>query len=249
MLGRQGHTLVHATNGLEALDAMAGRKFDIVLMDIQMPEMDGFEATARIRQMEKVSAQHTRIVAMTAHAMAGDRERCLAGGMDDYVSKPIRREELQRVLGEVQSAAGARISATDEASVHTHAELREICDSDDDLVAELIALFRSDTPQLLDVLRAAVARCDAPGLASGAHKLLSSLGAFGAMHASELVRELEQQGREADLQGAEARIANVEREIDTIQACLARYPSHAAPVPFQTAGNRTADRRTKKLAS
>ncbi|HSH38689.1 MAG TPA: response regulator, partial [Chthoniobacterales bacterium] len=194
ILGRRGHTLVHASNGLEAVDAFTAQKFDVILMDIQMPEMDGFEATARIREIESATGQHTPIVAMTAHAMAGDRERCLAAGMDDYVSKPIGAEELDRVLGAIPSSRGAPARPPAEASVHTHAHLRDICDGDDELVAELIALFRSDTPQLLEVLRGAAQRRDAAGVAAGAHKLLSSLGAFGATHASDMVRQLEQQG-------------------------------------------------------
>ncbi|MCA1594437.1 MAG: response regulator [Acidobacteria bacterium] len=224
ILGRKGHTLVHASNGLEAVDAFTAQKFDLILMDIQMPEMDGFEATARIREIESATGQHTTIVAMTAHAMAGDRERCLAGGMDDYLSKPIVAEDLKRVLGAIESSGAVPTRARDHASVHTHAELRDICDGDDELVAELIALFRSDTPQLLEVLRSAAKRCDAAGLAAGAHKLLSSLGAFGAMHASKMVRQLEQQGRLEELDGAEEEIRKIEREIDTIHARLADYP-------------------------
>jgi CheY-like chemotaxis protein len=223
ILSRKGHTLVHAANGLEAVDAFTAQKFDVILMDIQMPEMDGFAATARIREIEKTTGRHTPIVAMTAHAMAGDRERCLAAGMDDYISKPIRAAELQRVLGGVDSSASVPPAATRQASVHTHAELREICDGDDELVADLIALFRTDTPQLLEVLRAAVTKRDAAGVAAGAHKLLSSLGAFGAMHASDLVRQLEQQGQQGTLNGAEERVANVAREIDRIHSSLARY--------------------------
>jgi two-component system sensor histidine kinase/response regulator len=94
-----------AGNGLEAVEMAAGKRFDVILMDIQMPQMGGFDATQHIRAQD--GQRHTPIIAMTAHAMAGDRERCLAAGMDGYVSKPIRVPELLRALGESQQKQGA----------------------------------------------------------------------------------------------------------------------------------------------
>ena len=93
-LEKRGHTVVVAESGRQALDAWRKQPFDLILMDVQMPEMDGFEATALIREQEKSGAKHVPIIAMTAHAMVGDRERCLAAGMDDYVSKPINTTDL-----------------------------------------------------------------------------------------------------------------------------------------------------------
>ena len=98
LLEKRGHRVVVAINGKEALAALEKETFDIVLMDVQMPEMDGFEATAAIRKKEKSNRQHQIIVAFTAHAMKGDHEKCLAGGMDGYLSKPIRPQELDEVL-------------------------------------------------------------------------------------------------------------------------------------------------------
>jgi len=98
ILARDGHQLEFADNGRDAVQRVAVGDFDVVLMDVQMPEMDGFEATAAIRASEEGSDRHLRIVAMTAHAMDGDREKCLAAGMDDYVSKPIRRADLITAL-------------------------------------------------------------------------------------------------------------------------------------------------------
>jgi two-component system sensor histidine kinase/response regulator len=98
LLEKRGHTVTVAANGKEALDALQNHTFDLVLMDVQMPEMDGFEATAAIRELEKKSGEHLLVIAMTAHAMVGDRERCLAAGMDDYMTKPIRPEELNEML-------------------------------------------------------------------------------------------------------------------------------------------------------
>jgi CheY-like chemotaxis protein len=98
LLTKRGHSVTVVNNGREAIDALARGEFDLVLMDVQMPEMDGFEATAAIRAMERDTGRHVRIVAMTAHAMSGDRDRCLAAGMDDYLSKPIDKRSLYQVV-------------------------------------------------------------------------------------------------------------------------------------------------------
>ncbi len=99
LLEKAGHRVRVTGNGKEALAALEREAFDLVLMDVQMPEMGGFEATGIIREREKGSGRHVPVIAMTAHAMKGDRERCLAAGMDDYLAKPVQREELLRVLG------------------------------------------------------------------------------------------------------------------------------------------------------
>jgi two-component system, sensor histidine kinase and response regulator len=107
LLEKQGHTIQLAVNGREALNALAVGDFDVVLMDAQMPEMDGFEATAHLRGKEAGTGRRLPIIAMTAHAMKGDRERCLEAGMDGYVSKPIRMDELNRAIEAVVLAASA----------------------------------------------------------------------------------------------------------------------------------------------
>lgn len=97
-LEKAGHSVVIADNGLRALECLAAEKFDVVLMDVQMPEMDGFEAVARIREVEKASGRHQLVIAMTAHAMSGDRERCLEAGMDEYLPKPFDPKLLHELL-------------------------------------------------------------------------------------------------------------------------------------------------------
>jgi CheY-like chemotaxis protein len=111
LLEKRGHRVVVAANGLEALAALKKESFELVFMDVQMPEMDGIEATVAIREEEKRSGEHVPVIALTAHAMKGDREKCLAAGMDGYLTKPIRPPELDEVLEEYVKSRGARTGA------------------------------------------------------------------------------------------------------------------------------------------
>jgi CheY-like chemotaxis protein len=113
LLAKRGHRVVLAQNGREALEALEKQAFDIVLMDLQMPEMDGFEATQLIREKEKASGAHLAIIALTAHAMKGDEEQCLACGMDGYVTKPIKLEELFSVVENVVPGISRRSEPKD----------------------------------------------------------------------------------------------------------------------------------------
>ena len=114
LLEKHGHSVVTAGNGRQALERLENESFDLVLMDVQMPEMDGFEATAAIRKKEEATGNHLPIVAMTAHAMEGDRERCLAAGMDGYVSKPIIAKELFREVEKAISTPSVRASPSNQ---------------------------------------------------------------------------------------------------------------------------------------
>jgi CheY-like chemotaxis protein len=223
ILEKAGHALVHVSNGREAVEAFSDRSFDLILMDVQMPEMDGFEATHQIRESEKATGGHIRIVAMTAHAMAGDRERCLAAGMDDYLSKPLRKEDLLRALN------GAGVEDIEEKTETTHLYSREQllsqCDGDEELMSELVSIFRDNTPEIIQAIGEAVDKRDAPALATHSHKLLSSMGAFGARHARTLALGLEKHGRESDFGGAKGKVTELERETDKIYTALADFVS------------------------
>ncbi|MEY2538520.1 MAG: hypothetical protein QOG67_2260 [Verrucomicrobiota bacterium] len=223
LLGKAGHTLVHASNGREAVEAVRRESFDVILMDIQMPEMDGFQATRAIRKAEEIEGRHTRIVAMTAHAMTGDRDRCLAAGMDDYISKPLRKEELLRALGGSSVDTASNKTLTAAATLYSRAQLLDQCDGDEELLGKLVSLFHDDTPGMLETIRLAIGKRDAPELAAGAHKLLSSIGIFGAQKARPLAMQLEEQGRQADFQEAKERYTKLEHEIDKIYSATADY--------------------------
>lgn len=248
ILAKQGHAVVHAANGREAVEAIERERFDLVFMDIQMPEMDGFEATSRILELEKSGPRKTPIVAMTAHAMTGDRERCLAAGMDDYVSKPLRKEELLAVLGQIQKAPGTKLSIREQperancpsgvktapssqaadrsakvAPTFTQAEFLERLDGDEDLLQKLIALFRENTPRALDQIAGAIDSQDGPAVAAAAHALLSSFGAFGAREATTITRKLEQLGERNDFASASAALIELEHTIEEINIAVTAF--------------------------
>jgi PAS domain S-box-containing protein len=211
LLERFGHACRLATTGLEVLQAYAEESFDVILMDIQMPDMDGIEATSLIREQEITNGTYTPIVAMTAHAVLGDRERFIGDGMDDYISKPISRDRLRAVLrsfgpgAEVRKApsrpapeAGAPTTSFDRAT------LMERTDSDSGLIRTLVEIFETDRPRLLAEIQAAIERDDAEALHRAAHTLKGALGAFGARAAYSLAERLERLGRDGSPHHAKA---------------------------------------------
>jgi signal transduction histidine kinase/DNA-binding response OmpR family regulator len=219
ILEKQGHALVHAANGREAVEAFSDGFFDLILMDVQMPEMDGFEATRRIRELEETAGGHVTIAAMTAHAMAGDRERCLAAGMDDYVSKPLRKEDLFRVVGGAAGGDGGEAHET--ISLHSRQEMLSQCDGDEELLSELVSIFQDNTPKIMQAIGEAVDQRDAPALAAHAHRLLGSVAAFGAGSARTLALRLEKHGQDNNFDGAKERFTELERETHKIYAAFA----------------------------
>ena len=165
LLKKRGHTVVVANNGMQAVAEWKTGPFDIVLMDIQMPMMDGFAATAAIRQLENATGRHTPIIALTAHAMKGDRERCLEAGMDAYVSKPLRSQELYAAMNKLVSG---RDPASETAVVHIEtvettwdpeAMLAQV-EGDRELLLRLIERFLDQCPKLLAEIHASVTQRD-----------------------------------------------------------------------------------------
>jgi two-component system sensor histidine kinase/response regulator len=225
LLQRRGHQVTLATDGREVLQALDHAAFDLVLMDVQMPNMSGFECAAAIRQVEKLSGTHLPIIAMTAHAMAGDRERCLEAGMDDYVSKPISPHTLfdaiDRVMGHAPPAAPA--AAADEDKVFDMDSALGRIDGDRELLLEVVSLFRRECPKMIADLRDAIARCDASTLEREAHKFKGALGALSAQPAAEAARKLELIAHRGDLAEAteacrllEAELTRLEPELESL---------------------------------
>ncbi|HEY7153301.1 MAG TPA: response regulator [Gemmataceae bacterium] len=210
LLEKQGHSVTLAGTGAEAVRAVERQAFDLVLMDVQMPEMDGFEATAAIRARERDSGRHLPILAMTAYAMKGDRERCLAGGMDDYVSKPIQPRELWQAIERLVPAGDDVLDG--------RAALERV-GGDKELLRELIEMFLADGPRLWEDVADALARGDAQKLGRAAHALKGSISAFsaaGAWSAAQRLEALAEQGGPAAADAA----AQLETEMGRLQSAL-----------------------------
>ena len=213
ILEKHGHTVVLAGNGREAIAALDRESFDLVLMDVQMPEMDGLEATAAIREKEKNTGAHIPIIAMTAHAMKGDRERCLDAGMDGYVPKPI---EVAKLYETIESIA----STTLHDDVIDMDEVIERVAGDVELLSEMVELFLDDCPRLLSQIRESIVHRDSEILERSAHTLKGSVGNFSAAPAFEAAYRLEKMGRDGDIAHAEEAYTALEGELKRLQPVL-----------------------------
>jgi CheY-like chemotaxis protein len=184
--------------------------------------MDGFEATAAIREAEQRSGRRLPIVALTAHALKGDREMCLAAGMDDYMSKPIRSAELLALIDRIATEAPPAPAST--APFHPTSfdpsDVMATVDGDRALLAELVSLLRADTPRMLSDIRCCTEAGDSDGLRKAAHALRGSVDSFGAHAASEAALALEVMGRDGALTGAGAQIAALERAMQLLEQDL-----------------------------
>ncbi len=203
MLAKRGYAVELAGNGREALTLLSVRSYALVFMDCQMPEMDGYAATAAIRAREQGTSR-LPIVAMTAHAMKGDRERCLAAGMDDYLSKPLRPEELDAALERWLGAPGAAPTPVVAAKPRTvvtagdpfealldDARMRVFRVDYPEIVPQLIELFVESTPPLIDELRAGAVSGDEETVRRAAHKLKGSCANIGAGFMAKLAADIE----------------------------------------------------------
>ena len=212
-----GHRVTVVNNGREALAAVHAGRFDLIAMDVQMPEMDGLDATRAIRAVEKAAGTHVPIIAMTAHAMKGDRERCLAAGMDGYTSKPIRIRDLEQAIAQlispVNSASVSVPKAEQADDVIDPAALLAGVDGDRRLVRELIHLFLADCPQGLAKIKEAIRCGDAEALGRAAHTLKGSVGNFARKSAFAAAQRLEIMGRDGNLDNAGKTFSTLESEL------------------------------------
>jgi CheY-like chemotaxis protein len=232
-----GHRVDVASNGLEACEAIRTIPYDVVLMDCEMPELDGFEATRRIRRSDGPRAD-VPIIAMTANAMEGDRQRCLDAGMSDYVAKPFRVDVLAGTLqrwspdhaGEpvpaesAETDEGAAGAAGGESAVLDRAvlaALRDITsDTEPGFVAELVESFLAELPARLDAMAVAVVRSDAEAVRAAAHALKGSAGNLGAGPLQHACDRLESLGRQGDLSRAGHALREVRQEVARADAAL-----------------------------
>jgi signal transduction histidine kinase/DNA-binding NarL/FixJ family response regulator len=213
LLEAWGHAVITAESGSAALAALADRHFDLVLMDVQMPGMDGLQATVEIRRREQDRGSRTPIVALTAHGTAADRERCLAAGMDDFVSKPLDARLLFRVI--------ERLVPSPSAPPPTFAQ---ISPADPALERRLADLFAEHAPRLLAGVRDALDRADAIGAAVAAHTLKGAVGNFPARTAVAAAERLEMLAHEGNLEAARIAYAETEREIADLLTMLRAAP-------------------------
>jgi two-component system, sensor histidine kinase and response regulator len=226
LLTRFGHTLVIANNGQDAIDLVQQQTFDLVLMDIQMPVMDGILVTKTIREREQSTGAHIPIIAMTAHAMKGDRLRCLAAGMDGYVTKPIQPEELQAALlaalGDTPRVESPGVEEprrpVSPASVVDWDMARTLdqLDGDATLLREVIEIFLNQAPEHLSALRLAVDQGIAATVESVAHSLKGELGYLGQPEVSKKAQEIEEMGRSHNLERAASLLPQFEADITTL---------------------------------
>jgi two-component system sensor histidine kinase/response regulator len=224
-LGKRGHQVTVAENGRDALDALdRDPAFDVVLMDVQMPVMNGLQATVRIRVAEQESGRHLPIVAMTAHAMRGDRERCLAAGMDGYLVKPIQADELIAALESFvgppapNEAAGAAAEPVDIGPART--AMLDHLGGDLGLATELAHIFLEDRAAMMARIEAAIEARDAGGLRVAAHTLKGAVGNFGAAAVAAAALRLEKMGASGSLDEAAAARDVLKREMAGLDGLL-----------------------------
>ena len=241
LLEKRGHQAILTGNGIEALEALAAGEFDAVLMDLQMPRMGGLEATAEIRRRENGTSRHIPIIAMTAHAMKGDREECLAAGMDAYLSKPILAEELYRTLESFavgrrhdrrEPLAESTSNSSTAVTTPLDSNAQDLIDwvaalrcaaGDRELLNELIVVFLESLPQWLTDLRQAIAAQDQPLAKRLAHTLKGSLRQFGAA-ATTTAQSLEDLAENSQFAEATALFAVLENEIARLRPLLTPRP-------------------------
>jgi PAS domain S-box-containing protein len=220
LLERWKHQATLVENGRQVLDTLQNETFDLILMDVQMPEMDGLEATKVVREHELTTGAHIPIIAMTAHAVKGDRERCLEAGMDEYISKPIDSDKLFDIIETIFQGRDTQVipNASEEKSIDFDGFDKELLlkafDHDWDFLKEVVDVFYSDYPRMLNDLQQAYKDRDAPTLMRTAHSLKGMLRNFQADAGAEVAYEIEKNGKREEFKG-------VGKNIETLAGHLA----------------------------
>ena len=231
ILGRMGHNADVAGDGRQAVEKYAAKQYDLVLMDVQMPEMDGLEATQQIRKMESEANRHTPIIAITAHAMEEDRRRCLNAGMDEYLRKPVRRKELNEAMLRL---CGIGSGPTEEPTTPTETkpetswnetEALEAVDGDVELLKVVIDAFLGECDELMSNLAAAIEQEDLPTLRRVAHTIKGATRIFAVSTIHELAAFMEQRAAEDEPADFEQMFGELSIAIDTLRRELKEYLS------------------------
>lgn len=250
LLQRLGASVDAASSGPEALAALERRWYDLILMDCQMPDMDGYETTRRIREAEarEGHGRHVPIVALSANALAGDRDRGLEAGMDDYLTKPLRHPEMARILRAIAqrgaglgpgptpaplspvvppaspaAAGGSREGAADDVPILDVEPLRALGPADDPSVAEFVDAFTSEAPTRVDRIAEAVSAGDAPKVALEVHSLKGNASYMGVRRVVRACADMEAAARAGDLSGADEALSRIRAELETARAALRAY--------------------------
>ena len=240
LLKKRGHSVSSAADGLEALAELGRGHFDVVLMDEEMPRLNGLDATRAIRKMESSTEKQVRIVGLTGNATHEDERRCLDAGMDAFIAKPVRMDKLYEAVESVDHAAkqvgDAQPAREPSASVHATlagkddesaaAHLHRATGGSERLERSLIKTFLQDAPKTISLIQRAIAKKDTQKLASSAHALKGSIGIFGAAKAVAIVRNLEAMGRSANLLDADSQFRALELEFARLKPeLLAIHPT------------------------
>jgi CheY-like chemotaxis protein len=225
LLTKWGHLVDVVVNGQEAVAAVQSSAYDLVLMDVQMPEMDGLEATRKLRESELQTGDHIPIIAMTAHALKGDREKCLEAGMDEYVSKPIRATLLRETIDSFVSQISVTSTPTSDAQTAPAQELdwstaMDVVGGDTHLLRDVAEAFMEECPLLMKELHSAVAQADVDLMGRAAHTLKGGLRTFGAANVVRVVEALEDLCRQRTVDGAEELLARLQNATDRVVAEL-----------------------------
>ncbi len=220
LLEKQGHSATLARHGGEAVALVTTGRYDLVFMDVQMPEMDGFAATAAIRQREQVLGGHLPIVAMTAHALKGDRERCLAAGMDGYIPKPVSVEAIQAELQKVVAPPG---SIAPDPPAWDYQQARARTAEDEVLLREIVKIFLQESPRLLEKIELGLAEGDGEGLERAAHSLKGQIRCLAAPEALSAAEKLEERARARDFPAAAAALPELDAAMARLDSQLQKF--------------------------
>jgi two-component system, sensor histidine kinase and response regulator len=246
ILQKRGHSVSLANNGREALEKMYGMVFDIVLMDVQMPTLDGYQATMAIRQLEDPIAANTAIIAMTAHAMRGDAQKCLEAGMNDYISKPLDSTRLVQLVerwgrtratplaaGNPAQPSASRDPDSDVSDVSdvapTPVKVADFesalarLDGNQRLLADMIGFFREDVPELLNSLDAGIAEGDAPRVKRAAHSIKGLAASFDAERVTSQALQIEKLAEIPRLQEIPPLLPNLRQAISELETAFTQF--------------------------